>query len=279
HVPQLLRALRAGDEFGGVAADLLGADQEVVEATDRGEVTGDRGRGLAVRGERGGVATYLSMAEVAGLEALGLRPAGERGEVDRVGASRPLGGAAGPQVPVVTRQCRIPVHGSLILRRTPVPFTPCRRLAAEPRNPPRLSALTNEDRGAYFDLLVELFDVGDRHPHTAVGRGAAERGGLFGAVDPGAFVDPHPARLDRVRGARRDGLPGEIPRPVGFRHVPDRVFFLRLDFVEPFGGFEAFLADRDGVGLGQLQVPPEAQGEGAAVEGQVGRVALGDLGG
>ena len=59
--------------------------------------------------------------------------------------------------------------------------------------------------------------------------------------------------------------------------MPGRVFFLFLDRVEAFGRFQPFLADRDGVGLGQLQVLPEAQREGRAVEGQVGRVLGGDL--
>ena len=47
--------------------------------------------------------------------------------------------------------------------------------------------------------------------------------------------------------------------------------------VEAFRRFEAFLADGDGVGLGQLQVLPEPQRVGRPVERQVGRVLLGDL--
>ncbi len=59
--------------------------------------------------------------------------------------------------------------------------------------------------------------------------------------------------------------------------MPGRVFFLFLDVVQPGRRFEAFLADRDGVGLGQLQVFPEPQGEGASVECQVGREGGGNF--
>ena len=68
-------------------------------------------------------------------------------------------------------------------------------------------------------------------------------------------------------GPGRDRLAGEVPGPGGFRHVPGRVFFLFLDLVEAFRRFQPFLADRDGVGLGQLQVLPEAQGEVARGRG------------
>src|SRR4051794_39713257 len=78
---------------------------------------------------------------------------------------------------------------------------------------------TDEDGGTYFNFVVKLFDVRYGHSHAPVRRGAAERGRLFGPVDPGAFVDRHPTGLDRVRGTRGDHLAGEVPGPVGFRHV------------------------------------------------------------
>ena len=66
--------------------------------------------------------------------------------------------------------------------------------------------------------------------------------------------------------------PASEPAQAEFGNVPGRVFRHFLDFVETFGRFEAFLPDRDGVGLGQLQVLPEPQRVGGAVEGQVARV-------
>src|ERR1700761_8337522 len=122
YVRQLLRTLRAGDQLGRVAADLLGADEEVVEAADRGEVAGDRGRGLAGAGERGGVAAHVAMAEVAGAQATCFGPGGEGGEVDTVGAPGALPRAPSAQVTVISGECRIPVHGCPIRARC---VTPC----------------------------------------------------------------------------------------------------------------------------------------------------------
>ncbi len=59
--------------------------------------------------------------------------------------------------------------------------------------------------------------------------------------------------------------------------MPGRIHLLFLDRVEAFGRFQPFLADRDRVGLGQLQVFPEPQGEAGAVERQVGGVLGGDF--
>ena len=53
HLRQLLVALRAGDELGRVLPDPLGADEEVEEAADRGELAGDgRRRGAVARRAR-----------------------------------------------------------------------------------------------------------------------------------------------------------------------------------------------------------------------------------
>src|SRR6476646_1295626 len=259
---QVLGALRAGDQLGRVGAGTAGADEVAVEAADRRQLAGHGRRRGAGTGEAGAVTAHVAVADVAGREAHLPRPLGETAEVDAVGPPRPLGGAARAQVAVVSRQCLFPVHRGFI--------RPARAASSRRR-------LTDEYGRAYFDLVVEFFDVGNRHPHAAVGGGAAQRVGLFGAVDAGAFEDRQPAGLDRVRRPRRDRLARQRAGPVGHRHVPDRVFFLFLDRVEAFGRFEPFHADRDGAGLGQLQVLPQPQGEGRAVEGEVGRVLGGDL--
>src|SRR4051794_4124127 len=142
---------------------------------------------------------------------------------------------------------------------------------------PQRRSVADEDWGAHFDLRIQFDHVRDRHPDAAVGACRTERFDLIGAMDSGAFEDPHPARLDRVLRARGDRLPGEVAGPGGVRHVPGRVDFLFLNFVEAFGRFQPFHPHGDRVFLGQLQVLPEAEGEGAAVEGQVGRVLGGDL--
>ena len=113
--------------------------------------------------------------------------------------------------------------------------------------------------------------------------------GFFGAVDPGAFEDRHPARLDRVRGPGRDNRPGEVAGPVGVRDVPGRVFFLGLDLVDAFRRFQPFGADGDGslsqdlffsfttmltIGFGNL-VPAGNPGQSMAVaEGLTGQLFL-----
>src|SRR6201996_246521 len=137
--------------------------------------------------------------------------------------------------------------------------------------------LPNKNWSPYFNFVIQLFDVRYGHPDAPVGGGAAETGGLFGAVDPGAFVDRHPAGLDRVFRSGWDRRAGEVPRPVGLRHMPGRVFFHRLDRVQPFRRFQPFLADRDGVGAGEFEVLPETKGEVRAVEGEVGREARRDF--
>src|ERR1700761_6517102 len=73
--------------------------------------------------------------------------------------------------------------------------------------------LPNKNWSPYFNFVIQLFHVRYGHPHASVGGGAAETGGLFGAVDAGAFVDRHPAGLDRVVGTGRDRLAGEGPGP------------------------------------------------------------------
>ena len=45
----------------------------------------------------------------------------------------------------------------------------------------------------------------------------AERADVGGAVDAGAVVDAHPARLERVVGPRRDHLAGQLARPGAVR--------------------------------------------------------------
>src|SRR6202000_2425783 len=101
-----------------------GADKEVVEAADRGEVAADRGRVLPFLGERGGIAAHLAVAKVGGPEVESLGPVDEGGEVDPVGAPGPLGGPAGPQITVVSGERRFPIHGCLI---RPLPLTSCAR--------------------------------------------------------------------------------------------------------------------------------------------------------
>ena len=72
-------------------------------------------------------------------------------------------------------------------------------------------------------------------------------------------------------------VPASEPRPRRSSERSRRVHFLFLDVVQALRRFEPFLADRDGIGLVQLQVLPEPQREGRAVEGEVGGVLGGDL--
>ena len=61
----------------------------------------------------------------------------------------------------------------------------------------RAAELADVDGRSNFDEVVQFFDVGDRHPDAAVGGGAAERFGLFGAVVLGRYIPrfaPHRPR-------------------------------------------------------------------------------------
>src|SRR5215218_1882519 len=191
---QLLRTLWAGDELGGVGAGAAGADEKAEEAADRRQLAGDGCRRGAGAGETGAVAAHVAVADVGRPQPLLACPLAEAAEVDAVRAPRPLSRPPRPQVAVIQRKRLFPVHGTLIRPRRP---SSCARL------------VTDIDRRPDFYEIVEFFDVGNRHPDAAVRTGGAQRVGLFGAVDPGAFVDPHPASLDRIRGPRRDRLSGE----------------------------------------------------------------------
>src|SRR5436190_5355838 len=143
--------------------------------------------------------------------------------------------------------------------------------------------LGDENRGADRHLVVKLLYVWDRHAHATVRRGRPERPELGGAVDAGAAVEAHPARLDRVGRTRWDDLPREAAGPGAVRHVPGRVHLLVLDVVEPGGGLEALHAHRYRVDVIQLQALEEPELERAAVDDDERRVlrsklARGDLG-
>src|SRR5687767_7866461 len=96
------------------------------------------------------------------------------------------------------------------------------------------------DGGSDGDLVVELDHVRDGHAHAAVGGGAAKRTGVVGPVDPGAVIDAHPARLERVVGrAAGNHLAGEVAGPVRVRDAPGRVDRLVLNRVLAGRGVEA----------------------------------------
>ena len=68
HPRQLLLPLRTRDQIGRVLPDPLGADEEVEEAADRGELARDRRRGGAAGGEPGAVAPHVTVAHLARLQ-------------------------------------------------------------------------------------------------------------------------------------------------------------------------------------------------------------------
>src|SRR5215211_5105107 len=114
--------------------------------------------------------------------------------------------------------------------------------------------------------------------------GRAERGDVVRAVDARPVEDAHPARLQRVVGRpTRNRLPGEIAGPIGVRDTPGGVDRLVFDVVDASRRVEANGAHCDGVGLGELQVLPQAELEVRAIDGEVDGVLLrevsgGDLG-
>jgi hypothetical protein len=57
----------------------------------------------------------------------------------------------------------------------------------------RVQLSADENWGTHFNLVIEFFDVGDRHPHATVRGGAAERAiqaALIGFDGPGGIVCP-----------------------------------------------------------------------------------------
>src|SRR3982750_936066 len=70
-----------------------------------------------------------------------------------------------------------------------------------PYSPPHWASgdpsVADVDRRAERDLVVELDHVRDRHADAPVRGRRAERCDLVGAVDAGAVVEAHPARLER----------------------------------------------------------------------------------
>ncbi len=110
-----------------------------------------------------------------------------------------------------------------------------------------------------------------------MGGRAAERVGLVGAVDAGAVEDAHPARLQRVVRSGRDRRAGQVARPGAVGDVPGGVHRLVLDVVEAGRGVEADRADRDRVGLDQLELLVEAKLECVAVGDQHHGVLVGEL--
>src|SRR5215218_1530885 len=113
-VGQLLGAFRAGDELGRVRSRPFGADEEGVEAANRGELAGNGRRRGTGAGEPGAVAADVAMTHLAGADPLLPRPLREAAEVDPVGAPGALGGATGAQVAVISAEGGLPVHRGFI---------------------------------------------------------------------------------------------------------------------------------------------------------------------
>ena len=74
--------------------DPLGADEEGVEAADRGQLAGDGRRRGAGGGEGGREAAHVAVANLGRADRGLAGPLGELAEVDRVGAAGALGDAA-----------------------------------------------------------------------------------------------------------------------------------------------------------------------------------------
>ena len=139
----------------------------------------------------------------------------------------------------------MPCCSSAAGRRSPVDEIARSRAAAA------RSRLVDVDRRADGTCVVEL----DRRPGSRMRMQPCEAAvpiepSRVGAVDAGAVVDAHPARLERVLGPPPGmTLPASLPAQSEFGHVPGRVDRLVLDRVEAGGRLEAGLADGDAVGL------------------------------
>src|SRR3954468_9191437 len=130
-----------------------------------------------------------------------------------------------------------------------------------------------------WDSVVEILDVPDVHADAAVRRGAPDRPVLARAVDPGTVVEAHPTRLDRIIRARRNDLARQRARARAVRHVPPWIHLLVVDLVQAGRRLEPRLADGDAVGLRELEILVQPQGERLAADEEVRAEALLQRGG